>query len=413
MSPQQNERRPIPVTGPWITQKEIDAVADAAANAWYENATLYHGRFEKAFAEYVGRKHAIALPHCTSAIHLACLALNLGHGDEVIVPEITWIGTSAPISYCGAETVFADVDPQTWCMDAGSFERCITPRTKAVILVDLYGCFPDMDAISAIAASHGIAVIEDAAQAIGAEFHGRKAGSFGLASAFSFHGTKLLTTGEGGMLLTDDDDLNRRCRYLADHGREPGKKLFWNSAVAYKYKMSALQAAMGLAQLERIEELVARRREIFSWYREELSSRPDLTLNVEPEGVKSTFWMTTVVIPERYGIEKEQLMEALGERGIGTRPFQYPLSSLPAYRDTPGAHEAAARNFNSYRISPRGINLPSGFNMDREQVRYVCRCLLDILDHTSERKTAERSASVFVGSVESPVATSAIAAKRF
>ena len=154
-----DEPRSIPVTGPWITQKEIDAVADAAANAWYGNATLYHTRFERAMAGYIGRKHAIALPHCTSAIHLACVALGLGPGDEVIVPEITWIGSSAPVSYVGATPVFADVDPLTWCMDAASFGRCISPRTKAVILVDLYGCFPDMESILAIAASHGIAVI--------------------------------------------------------------------------------------------------------------------------------------------------------------------------------------------------------------------------------------------------------------
>jgi perosamine synthetase len=400
------EQRPIPVTGPWITQKEVEAVADATANAWYENATLYHTRFEKAFAAYVGRKHAIALPHCTSAIHLSLEALDLGPEDEVIVPEITWIGSSAPISYVGATPVFADVDAQTWCMDVASFERCITERTKAVILVDLYGCFPEMDQVLEIAAKRGIAVIEDAAQAIGAQYKGRKAGSFGLASAFSFHGTKLLTTGEGGMLLTDDDDFNRRCRFLADHGREPGKKLFWNTEVAYKYKMSALQAALGLAQLERIDELVERRREIFGWYREELSRLPDLTLNYEPDGIRSTFWMTTVIVPRRYGMEKEQVMEALGECGIGTRPFQYPLSSLPAYLDNPGALNAAQRNVNAYGLSPLGLNLPSGFNMDREQVRYVSNCLIEIL-RNSERHHAALRAKQAVQHSESPVAMSA------
>jgi perosamine synthetase len=197
--------------------------------------------------------------------------------------------------------------------------------------------------------------------------------------------------------------MHRRCRYLADHGREPGGKLFWNRSVAWKYKMSALQAAMGLAQLNRIDELVERRREIFSWYRDFLSCRPDLVLNYEPEGTRSTFWMTTVILPGRYGLLKEDLMEALGQHGIGTRPFQYPLSSLPAYAGYADAAKAALRNRNAYRISPWGINLPSGFNMDREKARYVSNRLLDILDK-AERDINNRADKAPAHTLEPPVA---------
>src|SRR5688572_16563439 len=227
----------IPVSGPWITQKEVDYVADAAANGWYQNANSYHQRFEKAFAEYLGVRYTMALPSCTSAIHLSLLALGVGPGDEVIVPDATWIASAAPITYVGATPVFADIDERTWCLSAESFEACITPATKAVISVALYGNMPDMDAIKDVAQRHGIPIVEDAAEAIGSEYKGRKAGSFGHASVFSFHGSKTLTTGEGGMLLTDEAGLFERAQVLRDHGRKPGDKMFFNHEVAYKYKM--------------------------------------------------------------------------------------------------------------------------------------------------------------------------------
>src|SRR5579883_3458057 len=193
----------LPVAGPWITDKEVEYVADAARNAWYSDANLYNDRFERAFADYLGVRFAVTLPHCTAGLHLALLALGVGPGDEVIVPDVTWIASAAPITYVGATTVFADIDPETWCLSADSFERCITPRTKAVIPVDLYGGMPDWDAIRDVADRHKVAIIEDAAEAIGSEYHGRRAGSLGDVAAFSFHGSKTLTTGEPGMLLTD------------------------------------------------------------------------------------------------------------------------------------------------------------------------------------------------------------------
>jgi perosamine synthetase len=369
----------IPVAGPSITNREIDYVADAAANGWYAGSAIYQERFETAFADYLGMRYAVALPSCTSAIHLALAALGVGPGDEVIVPELTWIASAAPISYVGATPVFADVDPITWCLSAKSFSELITPRTKAVIPVDLYGGMPAMDSIRAVARQHGIAVIEDAAEAIGSEFQGRRAGSLGDIGVFSFHGSKTLTTGEGGMLVTNDDAIHSRVLTLRDHGRPPGDRAFWNTEVAFKYKMSALQAALGLAQLERIEQLVARKRAIFDHYRCRLAAVPGFTLNAEPAGTKNSYWMTTLVVDPSFGPEKEDLIARLSAAGIDTRPFFYPLSSLPAYRHLSQAVAAAERNRESYRISPWGINLPSALTLTEQQVEYVCHVLRSIV----------------------------------
>lgn len=383
----------IPVAGPWITRKEIDYVADAVANAWYDNASLYPERFEKAFAAYVGVRNAVALPSCTSAIHLALLALGIKAGDEVIVPDITWIATAAPVSYVGATTVFADVDRQNWCLSVEGFQSCITAKTKAVIPVDLYGNMPDMAGIVRLAEEKGVAVIEDAAEAIGAEFSGRKAGSMGDVGVFSFHGSKTLTTGEGGMLLTNDKAVYSRVLILRDHGRRPGDKQFYNSEIAFKYKMSSLQAALGLAQLERVEELVERKRRIFSWYREQLEGIGGLRLNVEVPGTKSGYWMVTVVLDASYGLEKERLIDLLGRKGIDCRPFFHPLSSLPAYAGSPQARLARQRNRVAFQLSPYAVNLPSALNLTEEQVTYVCDSLKDILKHPRESSSMVETAA--------------------
>ncbi|MBL9171089.1 MAG: DegT/DnrJ/EryC1/StrS family aminotransferase [Verrucomicrobiales bacterium] len=372
----------IPVSGPWITEKEIRYVTDAVTNAWYSQANVYNDRFEKAFAAHVGVPHAIALPSCTSAIHLALMALGVGPGDEVIVPDGTWIASAAPITYVGATTVFADIDAQSWCLCPKSFESCITPRTKAVIPVDLYGNMADWDGILDVAKRHRIAVIEDAAEAAGAEYHGRKAGSFGDAGVFSFHGSKTLTTGEGGMLVTARQDIRDRALFLRDHGRPPGDRMFYNTEVAWKYKMSSMQAALGLAQVERIEELIVRKREIFSWYRDALGGIPGVQLNQEAPQTRSAYWMVTAVLDPSLGLPKEQLMEQLSAEGIDTRPFFHPLSSIPAYAASAEAEKARQRNRVCYRISPYGINLPSGLNLQPEQVKRVSEAFKKILSRS-------------------------------
>jgi perosamine synthetase len=369
----------ILVSGPSISQKEIDYVTDAVTNAWYSNANMYHERFERTFAEYLGVRHAMALPSCTSGLHLALLSLGVGPGDEVVVPDVTWIASSAPISYVGATPVFADVDERTWCLSASSFEACITPRTKAVIPVDLYGNQPDWDALLEIARRRGVAVIEDAAEAIGSEYKGRKAGSFGRAGVYSFHGSKTLTTGEGGMLVTDDTELFARAQFLRDHGRVPGDKMFFNHEVAYKYKMSSLQAALGLAQLERVEELLALKRRIFSSYQQKLGGIAGLRLNYESPGSRNVYWMVTAVLDPAYGLRKEELLQLMDQRDIDCRPFFFPLSSIPAYRDTEEARRARTRNSVAYRVAPYGINLPSGLNLTEEKIAYVCDALKTVL----------------------------------
>lgn len=377
---------PIPIAGPWITQKEIDYVTDAVTNGWYGNAGRYAAQFEAGLAEYVGRRYALALPSCTSALHLSLLALGVGPGDEVIVPECTWIATSAPVTYTGATPVFADIDRASWCLSPASVRANLSARTKAVIVVDLYGSMPDMDMLREVTAPAGVPLIEDAAQAIGAQYRGRRAGSFGVASTFSFHGTKALTTGEGGMLVTDDDAVIRRCRHLSDHGREPGT--FWNTDVAFKYKMSAMQAALGLAQLERIDELMTRKREIMRWYSEELSDIGEITLNPEQDDVYSTYWMVTAVLEASSGITKETLMAALGERNIATRPFFYPLSSLPAYAHLETAQRARQMNSVAYDVSRRSVNLPSGYHMTKEKVTTVCAAVRQCLFTLREAEPA-------------------------
>lgn len=372
----------IPVAGPWITQKEIDYVTDAVTNAWYGNANLYHDRFEKAFADYIGVRYAIALPSCTSAIHLSLLALGVGPGDEVIVPDITWIATAAPVTYVGATPIFADIDPKTWCLSTDSFEACITEKTKAVIPVDLYGGMPDMNAIQAIAKKHDIAIIEDAAEAIGSEYKGKKAGSFGDTGVFSFHGSKTLTTGEGGMLVTNRDDLYKRVLFLRDHGRQPDSRMFYNTEVAHKYKMSSMQAALGLGQIERIEELIVRKREIFDWYKQELVKIEGVAINYEPPETKNSYWMVTAIAEGKF--DKYELMKFMSGENIDCRPFFNPLSSLPAYKNIDQIELARDRNRAAYKISANGINLPSGFNLSKDQIWHVCKMYLKVIKASYE-----------------------------
>lgn len=374
----------IPVAGPWITKKEIDYVTDAVATAWYSNANVYHERFERAFADYVGTRYAIALPSCTSAIHLSLLALGIGPGDEVVVPDVTWIASAAPITYVGATPVFADIDPLTWCLSAQSLEACITPRTRAVIPVDLYGNVPDMDAIRDVAQRHGLAIVEDAAEAIGSEYRGKKAGSFGDTGVFSFHGSKTLTTGEGGMLVTSREDVCSRVLQLRDHGRKPGDRMFWNTEVAFKYKMSSMQAALGLAGLERIDELLARKQQIFGWYKRELSGLRGVAVNHSMPCTKNTYWMVTVILSPEFDLTKERLMEFLSMDGIDSRPFFNPLSGIPAYSSSTQAEQARMRNRVSYAISPFGVNLPSALSLTEEDVVRVSDSFKRILSRRFE-----------------------------
>jgi len=372
-------KEPIAVAGPWVTEREIQYVTEAARTAWFKDHYVFNARFEKAFAEYIGVKHAVSLPHCTAAIHLSLAAGGVGPGDEVIVPDVTWIASVAPVIYVGAKPVFADIKRDTWCIDPASVKAAITERTKAIIGVDLYGSMADWAELRRIADAHGLLLIEDAAESLGSEYAGRKAGALGDTGVFSFHGSKTVTTGEGGMLVTDDDHLHTRVMTLRDHGRPPGDKLFLNTEVGFKYKMSAFQAAFGLAQIERVEELIARKREIFSWYRNALEGVNGITLNAEPTGTVNSYWMVTVIPDPTYGMDKFALMEAFRERNIDTRPFFSPLSSLPAFADRPESSAHMPEHPAGEAIAKFGINLPSGYHMTPELVQFVTDTLRQIL----------------------------------
>ncbi len=370
---------PIPVAGPSITDLEVQYVTDAVRTSWYGSAGQYITRFEASFRAHTDRRFAFALPSCTSAIHLALAAAGIGPGDEVIVPDLTWIGSSAAVSYVGATPVFADVDPVTWCITADAIERVATPRTKAVIAVNLYGGMPNYSAITAWTSERGVLLVEDAAESAGSMWMGRPSGSFGDASTFSFHGSKTMTTGEGGILLCDDRNLAERVGILRDHGRLPGDQLFFNSEVGFKYKMTDMQAALGLAQLERLNELVSRKREIFHAYQARLGGFTGITLNAEPEDVFNSYWMSTVVLDPGFGLSKLDVYSSLKERGIATRPFFHPLSSLPAYAAAQDRERAQASNTVAYAVGANGVNLPSALSLTEADIDRVVSTLLEVL----------------------------------
>ena len=354
----------IPITKPSISDLEIEYVNDAICNGWGAKCYDYIYRFEKEFAAYLGVEHALATASCTGAIHIALMALGVGPGDEVIVPDITWIASVEPVLYIGAKPIFVDVLPDTWCIDPAKFEAAITAKTKAVIPVHVYGNLCEMDEILAIAQANNIRVLEDAAEGLGSEYKGRKAGSIGDAAVFSFHGTKTISTGEGGMLVTNDPAVNARARILNDHGRDPkDNKTFWMREYGYKYKMSNLQAAMGCAQVERADELIDKKREIFNWYKELLSDLP-CQVNPEQPYVKNSYWMPTAVFDESVGIDRDGLIAHLKVAQIDSRPFFYPLTSLPMFESRP-------ENKVAYSIYDRGINLPSHHELDHDDAARV------------------------------------------
>mgnify|MGYP001765302522 CR=1 FL=1 len=368
----------IPVAGPSISEREPAYAAEAARTAWYGNAGSFVSRFENAMAGYVGVPYAIATPHCTAGLHLILAAMGIGPGDEVIVPDVTWIASVAPVTYVGATPVLVDIRPDTWCIDPEMVEAAIGPRTRAIIGVDLYGSMCDWPRLETLAEKHGLMLIEDAAEALGSSLGGRRAGAFGHASAFSFHGSKTLATGEGGMLLTSDPALRERVLVLRDHGRPTGDRLFLNSEFAFKYRMNDVTAAVGLAQAERLEELITAKRQIFAWYEERLRDLQGLALNVEPAGVINSYWMVTVVPDADFGFDKFELMAAFARRNIDTRPFFSRLSRLPALDGRSESTRLVTGATAGDGPATRGVNLPSGYHMDQDRVDIVCRALRDI-----------------------------------
>jgi perosamine synthetase len=367
---------PIHMAGPDVGALEGSIVADAMAQGWYApNAYKYVELFESEFAAFHDRAFGLMTPNCTTAIHLVLAGLGIGPGDEVIAPESTWVGSTAGITHSGASTVFADIGEDTWCLSKPSVEAATTPKTKAVVAVDLYGNMPRWESLDEYSAETGVVLIEDAAEALGSIYRGVRAGKYGKASVFSFHRTKTLTTGEGGMLLIDDPDLYERCKFLRDHGRAPGS--YMNTEIAYKYMPSNVQAAIGHGQFLRIEELVQIKRDTFLRYRSNLGNNPGLQLNQETDELFNGAWATTVVFKNETMVTCEYMLNALPKRGIPVRPFFYPLSSLPAYAE----NSTGGRDLNpvAYDVAQRGIHLPCAMNLSLDQVDFISEALLDAM----------------------------------
>lgn len=365
----------ILTAGPSISRKEISYVLDAVSNGWNEHAFDYMNKFEKAFAKYIGVKHAISTAGGTCSLHLALATLEIGPGDEVILPEITYFACSDVVMLLGAKPVFVDVLPDTWCIDPEAVKRAVTKKTKAIMPVDIYGNPHEVDAIRAIAKEYGLYVVEDACPAVGTEYKATKMGSKADFAAYSFQGAKIMVTGVGGMLVTDDTNLYEKALHLNDHGEAKGYKgftrKFWQTDIGYEFWMSNLQSALGLAQLERIDKFVSKKRQIFDWYYQKLGQVEGISLNKERPGTKSNRWMSSIILDKSFGLERDEFRHKLKRKKIDTRPFFYPISMFPMYKeqDTPVSHH----------ISKRGINLPSGLQLTHREVDYIATTILDVL----------------------------------
>ena len=356
---------PIYYSKPSITELEIQYAVDAATNGWGENCYNYITKFERQFKNFAGVKHTIATSSCTGAMHMGLAALGVGPGDEVIMADINWVATVAPVVHLGATPILVDILPSTWCIDPEKVKAAITPRTKAIIAVHLYGNLCDMQALLEIGKEYDIPVIEDAAEAIGSYYRGSHAGSLGAFGTFSFHGSKTMTTGEGGMFTTNDEDLYGLVLTLSNHGRAIGqKKQFWPDMIGFKYKISNLAAAIGCAQLERVHELVERKRAIFSSYKRRLEGLP-LKLNYQLEGCSNGFWMPTIVFDETVAIDRNKLLATFKEKNIEGRVFFWPVSLTPPFKE-------CKHNVVSYNIHSRGINLPSYHDITEDEIGKVC-----------------------------------------
>lgn len=366
----------IEMAGPDITEEDIKIVNDALRNGWYgKNKYYYCELFQKEFAKYHGRKFGIMTTNCTSAIHLLLKGLGIKEGDEVIVPECTWIGSVAGVKWVGAKTVFADIREDTWCIHPPYVEKEINKNTKAIIAVNLHGNMCDMGWLGEICEKNNLFLIEDAAQSLGSILNGVRSGKFGVGSVFSFHRTKTITTGEGGMLLLDDEELYERCMFLRDHGRSPYKP-YWIDEVATKYMPSNVQAALGYAQFLRLNEIVEKKRKQYYFYKEQLSSIPDIKFNPDYyEDIYNSFWITGVVLGESHKLNKNEFIEKMKQEGVPIRPFFYPLSSMPPYRE----YRNKLKNFQAYDICNRGINLPCALNLTEEQMVFICEKIKKIL----------------------------------
>ena len=362
----------IPIAEPSLGEEELKNVTEAVKSGWISSKGTFIEEFERDFSSYCGRKYGVATSNGTVALHLALKALGIGKGDEVIVPDLTFVAVANSVTYCNAKPVFADSHPDYWCIDPEKIEEKITPKSKAIIPVHLYGHPCDIDAIMDIAKEHNLYIVEDAAEAHGAEYKGKKVGSFGVVSCFSFYGNKIITTGEGGMCLTNDEELTEKMRILRDHGMNPDKR-YWYDIIGFNYRMTNLQAAVGVAQLKRIDDFVGKKRQIARRYEiglRALADRGMITLHSEMPWAKCVYWMYSILVEDNF-MNREDLIARLEEKEIDTRPFFYPMHVLPPYKNNekfPVAEE----------ISKKGINLPSAVSLNEDKIKYIAEVISSI-----------------------------------
>lgn len=361
----------IPISKPNISELEIQFVTEAVSSGWVSSMGQYLERFEREFAEYCGVKHCISTSNGTVAIHLALVVLGIGAGDEVIIPDLTFAATANAVILAGAKPILVDVRRSDWCLDPEAVRRAITPRTKAIIPVHLYGHPSEMNALQSIAKEHHLKIIEDAAEAHGAEYHNKRVGSLGDCATFSFYGNKIITTGEGGCITTDSDSIAERARLLRDHGMSKERR-YWHSEVGYNYRMTNLQAAVGVAQMERANYFMAERDRILNTYKHFLLPHGFL-MNPHLDGTRPVNWLTSVLLPSGTREDRDRLLAELKTQGVETRTFFYPMSAMPIYEggDNPVSSE----------LSARGFNLPTFPELTDEKIQFVSETLLEAAKH--------------------------------
>lgn len=357
----------IPISRPSISQLEKEYVMDAVESTWISSLGKYIDRFEEEFAKYCDCQYGVAVFNGTVAIHLALTAKGIGPGDEVIVPDLSFIATANAVLHTGATPVFVDIDPVTLCMDPNAIQKAITPRTKCIMPVHLYGHPADMPLINGIANTHNLIVIEDAAEAHGASYNGRKVGSWGECGTFSFYGNKNITTGEGGMITTNDQELYEKCRYLRDHAMSKEKR-YWHTEVGYNYRMTNLQAALGCAQLSRIDSFIDRRIEIYNTYKKHLENIPGIQLNRTSANATNTYWLVCAEIENIDYKQRDYIIEKMKSLGVDSRPYFYPMSHMPYFTkaDTPVSESK----------SKIGLNLPTFTEMTDMEILRSAEALL-------------------------------------
>jgi perosamine synthetase len=351
----------IPVYQPSLNGKEKEYVLDCLDSTWISSKGKYISLFEDEFARRLNVGHATSVCNGTVALHLALLALGVGPGDEVLVPTLTYIASVNAIAYTGATPVFVDSDPKTWQMDPVDVERKITARTRAIMAVHLYGHPCDMDALMTLAHAHRLFVVEDCAEAFGSLYKGRLVGGLGHVATFSFFGNKTITTGEGGMVVTNDRTLHQRAVHFKGQGLAAHRQ-YWHDVIGYNYRMTNICAAIGLAQLEQADEFIAKKRAVAQWYQHGLEGS-GVEVHAESAHVLHTYWMNSILVPQ--ASMREPLREHLAAAGIETRPLFYPVHTMPMYSQKFQRHPVAED------LGWRGINLPSWPGLDHEQVRFI------------------------------------------